>query len=97
MIFIYTFGSTYAASPYAYAAEVLPTKNRAIGVALALFCANSITLTFSQTQPIALQTIGWKFNIVFIACNLFFIPIVYFFFKEVSCIYVDFYFRRLDD
>lgn len=84
MIYIYTFGSTYAASPYAYAAEVLPTKNRAAGMALSLFLANGLTLTFSQVAPIALETITWKFNLVFIACNCFFFVICYFFFPEVQ-------------
>jgi hypothetical protein len=83
MVYIYFFGATFAASPYAYAAEVLPTKNRANGMAVALFFANAITLTFGQTAPIALDHIGWKFDIVFIACNCFFFPIVYFFFPEV--------------
>lgn len=84
MIYIYTFGSTYAASPYAYAAEVLPTKNRATGMALSLFLANGMTLTFSQVAPIALETITWRFNLVFIACNCFFFVICYFFFPEVE-------------
>lgn len=88
MVFIYFFGSTFAASPYAYAAEVLPTKIRANGMAIGLFFANSVTLIFSQTAPIALDHIGWKFNIVFIACNMFFLPIVYFFFPEV-CLLVQ--------
>lgn len=83
MVYIYFFSSTYAASPYAYAAEILPTKNRANGVAIGLFFANCVTLTFSQCAPIALEKIGWKFNLVFIACNLFFLPIVWFFFPEV--------------
>ncbi|KAL1858202.1 hypothetical protein VTK73DRAFT_7913 [Phialemonium thermophilum] len=84
MIYIYSFGSTYASSPYAYAAEVLPTKNRAHGMSLALFSANALTLVFSQTAPIALADIGWKFNLVFIACNCFFFPVVYFFFPETK-------------
>ncbi|KAH8901189.1 general substrate transporter [Thozetella sp. PMI_491] len=84
MIYIYSFGTTYASSPYAYAAEVLPTKIRAVGMAVALSCANAITLVFSQTAPIALEQIGWKFDLVFIACNIFFFPIVYFCFPETK-------------
>ncbi|CAK7207928.1 hypothetical protein SEUCBS139899_010743 [Sporothrix eucalyptigena] len=84
MIFIFSFAVTNAASPYAYAAEVLPTKNRAVGVALAKFCASSVTLIFSHAQPIALEKIGWKMNLVFVGCNLFFLPIVYFYFKETK-------------
>lgn len=84
MLYIFVFGATFTASPYAYAAEVLPTKIRAKGMATALFFSNSVTLTFSQTAPIALAHIKWKFDLVFIACNVFFFPIVYFFFPEVG-------------
>ncbi|KAK9382099.1 general substrate transporter [Kockiozyma suomiensis] len=84
MIYIYFFGSTFAASPYAYTAEVLPTKIRAKGMATALFFSNSVALIFSQTAPIALAKIKWKFDIVFIACNAAFFPIVYFFFPETK-------------
>jgi hypothetical protein len=83
MVFIFFFGSTFAASPYAYAAEVLPTKIRANGMSMALFASNAVTVIFSQTAPIALGNITWKFNLVFIGCNLFFLPIVFFFFPEV--------------
>lgn len=89
MIYIYFFGSTFAASPYAYTAEVLPTKIRAKGMATALFFSNSVALIFSQTAPIALAKIKWKFDIVFIACNAAFFPIVYFFFPEVSILCSD--------
>ncbi|KIM93335.1 hypothetical protein OIDMADRAFT_35829 [Oidiodendron maius Zn] len=84
MVFIFFFGSTFAASPYAYAAEVLPTKIRATGMSIALFSSNAVTVIFSQTAPIALQNITWKFNLVFIGCNLFFLPIVFFFFPETK-------------
>lgn len=84
MVYIYCFGATFAASPYAYATEVLPTKIRAQGMALALFAANAVMLTFSQTAPIALKKIGRKFKFVFIASNIFFFVVVFFFFPEVS-------------
>lgn len=83
MIFIFFFGSTFNASPYAYAAEVLPTKIRANGMAIALFCANALTVMFTQTAPIALEKITWRFSFIFVGCNLFFFPIIYFFFPEV--------------
>lgn len=83
MIFIFFFGATNTASPYAYTAEILPTKIHASGMAIALFCANAITLIFTQTAPIALATIGWKFDLVFIACNVVLFPIVLIFFPEV--------------
>jgi len=86
MIFIFFFGLTFNASPYAYAAEVLPTKIRANGMSIGLFVANGLTVMFSQTAPLALEAITWRFSFIFVGCNLFFFPIVYFFFPEV-CLY----------
>ncbi|OQU97041.1 hypothetical protein CLAIMM_03044 [Cladophialophora immunda] len=88
MIFIFFFGSVSGA-PYAYAAEVLPTKNRAIGFAMGLFCSNAITIIFTQTAPMALEAITWKFNFVFICCNAFFFPIVCFFFPETKVLTLE--------
>lgn len=86
MIFIFAFGSTYLSTPYAYAAEVLPTKIRSQGMSIALFCGMGITVCFTQTAPIALSAIGWKFNLVFICCNIFFFAIFWFFCPEVSSV-----------
>jgi hypothetical protein len=83
MIFIFFFGSTFNASPYAYAAEVLPTKIRANGMVIGLFSANALTVMFTQTAPIALEKITWRFSFIFVGCNFFFFPIAYFFFPEV--------------
>src|SRR5271154_2469858 len=84
MVFILTFGCTYQATPYAYASEVLPTRTRARGLALGLFCAFGVTIMFIQCAPIAVAAITWKFSLIFIGCNLFFLPWVIFFFPEVS-------------
>ncbi|KAH0847075.1 putative MFS sugar transporter [Fonsecaea pedrosoi] len=83
MIFIFFFGSI-SGTPYAYAAEVLATKNRATGFAMGLFSSNAITIIFTQTAPMALEAISWKFNFVFIGCNLVFFPIVFFYFPETK-------------
>ncbi len=84
MIFIFVFGTTYLSTPYAYAAEVLPTKIRSLGMSIALFCGMGITVCFTQTAPIALGTIGWKFDLVFISCNVLFFFIFLFMCPEVS-------------
>jgi hypothetical protein len=83
MVFILIFGTTYQATPYAYAAEVLPTRTRARGMALSLFSAFAITIMFTQCAPIAVAAISWKFSLIFIACNMFFLPFVIFMFPEV--------------
>ncbi|KAK7905453.1 hypothetical protein LTR67_000175 [Exophiala xenobiotica] len=88
MIFIFFFGSV-SGTPYAYAAEVLPTKNRAVGFAMGLFCSNAITIIFTQTAPMALEAIKWKFDFVFVACNIFFFPIVYFFVPETKALTLE--------
>lgn len=84
MVFILFFGLTFQATPYAYASEVLPTRTRAKGLALGLFCAQAITIMFTQCAPLAVDAMTWKFTIIFIGCNLFFLPWVIFYFPEVS-------------
>jgi Sugar (and other) transporter len=83
MIFIFFFGVCFQATPYAYASEVLPTRTRARGMAFGLFLSNGITVMFTQCAPIAVAAITWKFSLIFIGCNLFFLPWVIFYFPEV--------------
>ena len=84
MVFILFFGITFQATPYAYASEVLPTRTRAKGMALGLFCAQGITIMFTQCAPLAVAAITWRFTIIFIGCNLFFLPITIWYFPETA-------------
>ncbi|KAI8932244.1 hypothetical protein NX059_011123 [Plenodomus lindquistii] len=84
MLFIFWFGATYQSTPYTYATEVLPTKIRAPGMAFAVFLGTCVTIIFSQTSPLALEALTWKYALIFIGCNGAVLPIVYFFFPETK-------------
>jgi len=56
-----------------------------------LICRDEITVCFTQTAPIALQHIGWRFDIVFIACNIFFFVIFWILCPEVSSVLTSSY------
>ena len=63
--------------------RILPTKIRAQGMALGMFSAYSMIIIFGQVTPIALDQVGYKYLPLFIGCNLFFLPIICIWFKEV--------------
>ncbi|OWZ70031.1 hypothetical protein AYX14_04548 [Cryptococcus neoformans] len=78
------FGIAYTPMGYSYPIEILPFGLRAKGHALSQTCV-FIALFFNQfVNPIALDSIGWKYYIVFIViCALQFVNI-YFTFPEVK-------------
>lgn len=39
---------------------------------------------FTQCAPLAVAAITWKFTIIFIGCNLFFLPITIWYFPETA-------------
>jgi len=86
--FIFVYYSFYdlAYTPLlvAYTVEILPYKLRAKGVALMNFCV-SASLVFNQyINPIARNSIGWKYYIVYCVWLLFELIFVYFFVIETK-------------
>ncbi|KIY01859.1 uncharacterized protein Z520_01997 [Fonsecaea multimorphosa CBS 102226] len=84
MILIFFYACTYVSTGYAYAAEILPTKIRAQGMALGMFSAYSMIITFGQVTPIALDKVGYKYLPLFIGFNLLFLPIIAIWCKETK-------------
>ncbi|EXJ67376.1 uncharacterized protein A1O5_09389 [Cladophialophora psammophila CBS 110553] len=84
MIYIWFYGVTYISTGYAYAAEVLPTKIRAQGMALGMLCAYVCIIIFRQVTPIAYAEVSYRYVSLFIAFNMFFLPIIYFFCHETK-------------
>lgn len=83
MVFAFFFGATYMATPYAYATECLPTKIRAVGMGIAFFAGTGVTVIFSQTSPLAMEALTWKYAFVFIACNIVSFGLIWFYVPEV--------------
>jgi sugar porter (SP) family MFS transporter len=84
LIFIYYTTYNICLNPlfYLYPAEILPFRMRAIGMSI-LVSANKIALFFNQlVNPIGLDSIGWKYYLVFVVWIAIETTIFYFFFPE---------------
>jgi hypothetical protein len=46
-------------------------------------------ITFTTSAPTAQQTIGWKFYLVFISCNVVSIVLIYFYLPETSSLSLE--------
>ncbi|KAH7075032.1 general substrate transporter [Paraphoma chrysanthemicola] len=84
MLFAFWFGATYLCTPWTYATEVLPTRIRAPGAMFASFLGTCVTIIFSQTSPLAVEALTWKYAFIFIGCNIACFPVVYFYFPETK-------------
>ena len=57
---------------------------RATGMALGFGSKTALVVMLVQVTPIAIESISWRYFMIFIFCNAAFIVIFYFFFPEVS-------------
>lgn len=73
IVFIYLFGAVYswAYTPLQtlYSAEVLETKTRAKGAGLTYLFVNIAMCANTFTAPIAMESIGWRYYLVFVGWN----------------------------
>ncbi|KAK5744134.1 hypothetical protein LTR17_002164 [Elasticomyces elasticus] len=65
-LFVTFYGSCLDATSYVYCAEIFPTHHRATGMGYSIFTQFCTTLVYTQVAPLAFQTIGWKYYLVFI-------------------------------
>lgn len=86
MIFFYYLGYNIGANglPYLYSTENLPYNQRTKGINLMMFFYTIILIYNGFVNPIAMDTISWKYYIVYSCVLLFEIIIVYFFLPETS-------------
>ncbi|KAM0325137.1 hypothetical protein ACHAQA_007676 [Verticillium albo-atrum] len=72
--FIFIYSGAYAvffnSTTWVVGSELLPVTLRSKGMALATFCNGVASIVMSQITPIAMDTIGWRYYAVFIACNI---------------------------
>lgn len=86
IFFLYiTIYDTFIDPPsFVWCSEIWPTSIRAKGIALA-FCTYFIgALTYTTPAAVASGNIGWKFYMVFLACNCVSTVIVYLFLPETT-------------
>ncbi|KAM0748181.1 general substrate transporter [Meredithblackwellia eburnea MCA 4105] len=78
----YDFGWTPL--PYSYCTEILPFNMRTKGMAI-FVATQAVGNAFNQfVNPIALKALVWKYYGVYLAIQLFYIVIIYFFFPETK-------------
>lgn len=93
MIFLTSivFSLSYGPVSWVLASEVFPTKTRSIGTSVATCCNWAFNVLFSQTSPIAMTNVKWRFYILFVVLNAVTFLCVFAFFPEtkgeqLSCI-----------
>ncbi|WOO85202.1 Lactose permease [Vanrija pseudolonga] len=84
LIFIFSgiYSSAFAVVPYLYLTEILPYNLRGKGLSIFAFVNAAFTIYTQYVSPIALGSIGWRYYIVFIACDVFTLVAMYFVITE---------------
>ncbi|KAH0844040.1 hypothetical protein AYO21_02202 [Fonsecaea monophora] len=72
-----TFGTTYAS-------EIMPTKIRATGVAAGYIVFNAMGVLMTQTAPLAIAAMTWKYFIIWLVLDCLYVVIVYFYYPETK-------------
>jgi len=86
MIFMMSivFSLSFGPVSWVLAAEVFPTRTRSIGTSVAT-CANWLLNTLiSETSPIGMTNVGWKFYLLFVCLNAVDFVIIAHFFPETK-------------
>ncbi|KAK5170394.1 uncharacterized protein LTR77_004981 [Saxophila tyrrhenica] len=81
-VFLCGFGWIMNAFAYTYPPEILPTDIRATGMALGFGIKMAWIICLVQVTPIAIESISWKYFLVFIFLDVIFLLGVYFYFPE---------------
>ncbi|TDZ30926.1 Lactose permease [Colletotrichum spinosum] len=86
MVFLFQFGSDVGFTPLTpmYTAEVCPYHIRAKAMALHYFLMYAFSAAGQYANPVALQNLGWKYYLVYIAILMFEVLFTYFVFPETK-------------
>jgi MFS family permease len=82
--FVTMYGLCIDNTAFVFTSEIFPTMYRAKGVALGLFVYYIGSIAFLTPTATAMQTIGWRFYLVFVCCSFVAFVMTYFFVPEVS-------------
>ncbi|KAF2877281.1 general substrate transporter [Massariosphaeria phaeospora] len=83
-LFVTFFGGSMDASSYVYAGELFPTSIRAQGAGFSISALFAFSLIYTMCAPVAFNTIGWKYYLIFIIMPIFGATMMYFFFPETK-------------
>jgi hypothetical protein len=77
-------GLSWLAIPFLYPSEINSNRSRNRGASIAMITNWLCVYIVVSITPVGIDTIGWKFYVIFAVLNLAWIPIVYFFYVETS-------------
>ncbi|PLW35460.1 hypothetical protein PCANC_14695 [Puccinia coronata f. sp. avenae] len=83
-VFLAVFAVGFQATVWFYPPEILPQRLRAKGTALSTACNWFFNFVVVEFFPLATGKIGWKTYLIFMALNLSFVPIMYFYYPETK-------------
>jgi sugar porter (SP) family MFS transporter len=86
MMFLYLASYAFIINTFAYTypSEISPTAIRSFIVGLCSATFNGITIMQVQVTPIAIEAISWKYYMIFVICDAFFILGVVLYFPETK-------------
>lgn len=91
--FLFLFNASYSlagtALCYLYCLEILPQGLRAQGMALMLIIDYGAIFFNSYVNPVALETMGWKYFLVYIAILACCIAFIWFYLPETSGLSIE--------
>ena len=78
------FGGSMDASSYVYSSEIFPTSIRAQGAGFSVSGLFVFSLIYTMCAPVAFNSIGWKYYLIFIIVPLFGAVGMYLFYPETK-------------
>lgn len=78
------FGGSMDASSYVYSSEIFPTSIRAQGAGFSVSGLFAFSLIYTMCAPVAFNSIGWKYYLIFIIVPLFGALGMYLFYPETK-------------
>lgn len=83
-IYMFAFGASVNCVPWVYVPEILPLQARTRGTAVGVSSNWLWNFTVVMITPVIINRLQWKAYFIFMATNIIFVPVVYFFYPETS-------------
>ncbi|GAB1216113.1 hypothetical protein ATERTT37_005318 [Aspergillus terreus] len=83
-LFMLIFGASINCIPWVYGPELLPLHVRAKGQAIGVSANWTWNFFVAMIAPCLIEQLAWKGYLIFMALNLAFVPLIYFFYPETA-------------
>lgn len=88
-LYMLIFGMSVNCVPWVYVPEILPLEARTQGTAIGISSNWLWNFIVVMITPVIINRLQWKAYLIFMATNLMFVPLVYFFYPETSNIRLE--------